>query len=48
VAAPPPNYGDGPHACRAGEFRLFGDLELIERIRPTAEQTNFAPYRVTP
>jgi hypothetical protein len=47
VADPPPSWGDGLHACRAGDFRLFGDAELMERVRLAAESIHFGPYRGT-
>ena len=45
VADAPPTYGDGPHACRGGDFWLLGDLELMERVRPAAEIIHFGPYQ---
>ena len=48
VADAPPSYGDGPHACRAGDFWLFGDVQLMERVRPAAERLHFGPYRGSP
>jgi hypothetical protein len=48
VADAPPSYGDGPHACRAGDFWLFGDLELMERVRPAAEKIHVVAYRGSP
>jgi hypothetical protein len=43
-----PDGEDSPHACRAGDFRLFGDLTLIDRVRPAAEMIQFGPYRGKP
>jgi hypothetical protein len=48
LADAPPNYGDGPHACRAGDFWLFGDPELMERVKAAAEQINIEAYRGSP
>ena len=48
MADAPPTYGDGPHACRAGDFRLFGDPELLERVKPAAESMHFGPHLGTP
>jgi hypothetical protein len=45
VADPPPSRGDGPHACRGGDFRLFGDVELTEKVKPVAELVHYGPYR---
>ena len=47
VADAPPSYGDGPHACRAGDFYLFGDVRLLERVTPAAGMIHFGPYRGT-
>ena len=47
VADPPASWGNGPHAWRAGDVRLFGDLELMERVKPAAEKIHFGPYRGT-
>ena len=43
--ADPLDTPEGPHYVRRGDFLLFGDLELIERVRPAAEQIRFGPYR---
>ena len=48
VADAPPTYGVGPHACRAGDFWLFGDVELLARVRPAAEKIHIVAYRGTP
>lgn len=40
-----PAAHDGAHSCRAGDFYLFGDLELMERVRPAAERLHFGPWR---
>jgi hypothetical protein len=45
VADAPPAYGVGPHACGAGDCWLFGDVELLDKVRPVAEQVHFGPYR---
>ena len=45
VADAPPTYGDGPDASRAGDIWLFGDVELMERVKPAAEKIHFGPYR---
>ena len=43
-----PALEDGPHALRAGDFRLFGDVDLLWKVRPAAEPVHFGPYRGTP
>ena len=43
-----PALEDGPHALRVGDFRLFGDVELLQKVRPAAETVHFGPYRETP
>ena len=40
--------GLGPHECLAGDFYLFGDVQLLERVRPAAEAVHFGPHRGTP
>ena len=47
-ADPPPGLPTGPHSCIAGDFRLFGDAELMEKVKPLAEQVHFGLYRGTP
>jgi hypothetical protein len=41
----PPSSGNSPQACRAVDFRLFGDVQLLEEVRPVAEQVLSGPYR---
>jgi hypothetical protein len=43
-ADPPTAEADGPHACRVGDFRLFGDLEVMERVKPIAAKTRDGPW----
>jgi hypothetical protein len=37
-----PGLPDGPHAERAGDFYLFGDVVLIERVKPEAARISLA------
>ena len=48
VADPPAHPPDGDHGCHAGDFYLFGDVELLTKVRPAAEAVHFGPYRGTP
>jgi hypothetical protein len=36
---------DGDHGCHAGDFCLFGDVELLERVRRHVAMIHFGPYR---
>jgi hypothetical protein len=45
VAEPAPSWGDGPHAWRAGDFRLCRDIQLMEKVKPVAEMVHFGPHR---
>jgi hypothetical protein len=45
LADPLPGLGIGPHACHAGDFWLFGDAELLGKLKPVADQAHFGPYR---
>jgi hypothetical protein len=47
VADPPEHAPGGDHGCHAGDFYLFGDVGLLERVRRTAEMVDFGPYRGT-
>jgi hypothetical protein len=44
-ADPPPRALDGDHGCHAGDFVLFGDVELMEKVKPVAQQVHFGPWR---
>jgi hypothetical protein len=39
-----PTLEEGPHACRAAAFYLFGDLQLMERVKASAERIQFGPF----
>ena len=45
VADPLAHPRDGDHGCRAGDFYLFGDAELMAKVKPVAGHVNFVPYR---
>ena len=45
MAEPATHTADGDHGCRAGDFYLFGDVQLLARVRQAAEQVHFGPYR---
>ena len=48
VADPPEHAPGGDHGCHAGDFYLFGDVRLLERVRPAAEAVPFGRYLGTP
>lgn len=45
VGGAPPLARDGDHACHAGDFYQFGDVELLARVRPVTEGIHFGHWR---
>ena len=45
VADQRPEPTTGPHSRYAGDFYLFGDVELMEKVRPVAEGFHYGPWR---
>ena len=45
VTDPPASWGDGRTPAGAGDFRLFGAVELMARVGPAAQSIQVGPHR---